>query len=166
MSNIGKTYEVRGWVRTVRDQKTFAFVDINDGSTLAGLQAVLQVLPPRTYHPHCTDSLPSLCCRCFPCLTCCRHRALRCHRAASLPPPVHRFTPPHPVRLLPPVPCHVTPSRALSALAPTRGRSRRRWFTPPARMDHTHHPAAGSLAFHAGEKGTKAVGFASEQREG
>lgn len=42
MSNVGKDYEVRGWVRTVRDQKTFAFIEINDGSTLAGLQAVLQ----------------------------------------------------------------------------------------------------------------------------
>jgi len=42
MSNVGKEYEVRGWVRTVRDQKTFSFVEINDGSTLAGLQAVLQ----------------------------------------------------------------------------------------------------------------------------
>jgi len=41
-SNIGKTYEVRGWVRTARDQKTFAFLEINDGSTLVGLQAVIQ----------------------------------------------------------------------------------------------------------------------------
>lgn len=70
VSNIGKTYEVRGWVRTVRDQKTFAFVDINDGSTLAGLQAVLQVFP--TTHlpppPHCTASVPPAFCRCY----CCR----------------------------------------------------------------------------------------------
>lgn len=33
---------VRGWVRTVRAQKTFAFVDVNDGSTLQGLQVVVR----------------------------------------------------------------------------------------------------------------------------
>ena len=32
---------VRGWVRTVRDQKQFAFVDVNDGSSLSGLQVVV-----------------------------------------------------------------------------------------------------------------------------
>ncbi|MBW1988564.1 MAG: asparagine--tRNA ligase [Deltaproteobacteria bacterium] len=31
---------VRGWVRTVRGHKDFAFVEINDGSSLAGLQVV------------------------------------------------------------------------------------------------------------------------------
>ena len=37
---LGKTITICGWVRTVRDQKNFAFVEINDGSTLAGLQVV------------------------------------------------------------------------------------------------------------------------------
>merc|ERR1712232_1282517 len=32
---------VKGWVRTVRKQKTLAFVEVNDGSNLAGIQCVL-----------------------------------------------------------------------------------------------------------------------------
>ena len=32
---------VKGWVRTVRKQKTLAFVEVNDGSSLAGIQCVL-----------------------------------------------------------------------------------------------------------------------------
>src|SRR5271156_3982370 len=39
-SLIGKPVKICGWVRTVRDQKNFAFIEINDGSTLAGLQVV------------------------------------------------------------------------------------------------------------------------------
>lgn len=31
---------VRGWVRTVRDQKSFAFIEVNDGSTLGNLQII------------------------------------------------------------------------------------------------------------------------------
>ena len=31
---------VKGWVRTVRKQKTLAFVEVNDGSNLAGIQIV------------------------------------------------------------------------------------------------------------------------------
>ena len=37
---------VRGWVRTRRDAKKFSFVEINDGSCLAGLQAMPGVGPP------------------------------------------------------------------------------------------------------------------------
>ncbi|WP_029893375.1 asparagine--tRNA ligase [Desulfohalovibrio reitneri] len=33
--------EIRGWVRTKRDQKKFAFLEINDGSCLANLQVIL-----------------------------------------------------------------------------------------------------------------------------
>ena len=32
---------VKGWVRTVRKQKTLAFVEVNDGSNLSGIQCVL-----------------------------------------------------------------------------------------------------------------------------
>ncbi len=32
---------IKGWVRTVRKQKTLAFVEVNDGSSLAGIQCVL-----------------------------------------------------------------------------------------------------------------------------
>ena len=36
----GKAVIIRGWVRTVRDQKKFSFIEINDGSTMNGIQAV------------------------------------------------------------------------------------------------------------------------------
>lgn len=39
--HIGQEVEIRGWVRTVRNQKTFSFLLINDGSNLAGLQVVV-----------------------------------------------------------------------------------------------------------------------------
>lgn len=39
-SLLGKQVEVKGWVRTLRVQKNVAFVQVNDGSTLSGLQAV------------------------------------------------------------------------------------------------------------------------------
>lgn len=32
---------VKGWVRTLRKQKTLAFVEVNDGSSLSGIQCVL-----------------------------------------------------------------------------------------------------------------------------
>lgn len=32
---------IKGWVRTVRKQKTLAFVEVNDGSNLGGIQCVL-----------------------------------------------------------------------------------------------------------------------------
>lgn len=35
------TLTVKGWVRTKRDSKQFTFINVNDGSTLAGLQVVL-----------------------------------------------------------------------------------------------------------------------------
>jgi asparaginyl-tRNA synthetase len=39
-SLIGQEVTIKGWVRTVRDQKTFAFIEVNDGSTLSNFQAV------------------------------------------------------------------------------------------------------------------------------
>ncbi len=41
-SLFGKSVKICGWVRTVRDQKNFAFIEVNDGSTLAGLQIVAE----------------------------------------------------------------------------------------------------------------------------
>ncbi len=38
---LGKEITVKGWVRTVRDQKSFAFIEVNDGSTLSNLQVIL-----------------------------------------------------------------------------------------------------------------------------
>lgn len=37
---LDQNVTVKGWVRTVRNQKTFAFIEINDGSTLSNLQIV------------------------------------------------------------------------------------------------------------------------------
>lgn len=50
-SDIGKTLTICGWIRSVRDQKNFAFIEINDGSTLASLQIVAdasQITPELT----------------------------------------------------------------------------------------------------------------------
>lgn len=42
----GETVQIQGWVRTKRESKGFAFVEVNDGSSMAGLQVVLhQELP-------------------------------------------------------------------------------------------------------------------------
>ena len=38
---IGRTVLLKGWVRTVRDLKNFSFVELNDGSSLAGMQVSL-----------------------------------------------------------------------------------------------------------------------------
>lgn len=38
---VGETVTVRGWARTVRRQKQFAFLEVNDGSCLGNLQVVL-----------------------------------------------------------------------------------------------------------------------------
>jgi asparaginyl-tRNA synthetase len=40
-AQLGHTLTVCGWVRTVREQKAFAFVELNDGSTLSNLQVVV-----------------------------------------------------------------------------------------------------------------------------
>ncbi|MGQ9866273.1 MAG: asparagine--tRNA ligase [Pseudanabaenaceae cyanobacterium] len=38
---IGETVQLSGWVRSKREGKTHAFLDLNDGSSLTGIQAVL-----------------------------------------------------------------------------------------------------------------------------
>ena len=37
---FGKEVEISGWVRTVRDSKTFGFIEVNDGSFFKNLQVV------------------------------------------------------------------------------------------------------------------------------
>lgn len=37
---IGSTVKVQGWVRTLRDQKKFAFIELNDGTCLANIQVI------------------------------------------------------------------------------------------------------------------------------
>ena len=39
-SAVGRTVMLKGWVRTVRAQKAFSFLEVNDGSSLGGLQVV------------------------------------------------------------------------------------------------------------------------------
>lgn len=36
-----ETVSIKGWVRTIRKQKTLAFVEVNDGSSLSGIQCVV-----------------------------------------------------------------------------------------------------------------------------
>lgn len=38
---LGQEVTVKGWVRTVRNQKTFSFIEINDGSTLSNFQVIV-----------------------------------------------------------------------------------------------------------------------------
>lgn len=39
-TEAGTEITVKGWVRTVRNQKTFSFIELNDGSTLSNFQVV------------------------------------------------------------------------------------------------------------------------------
>lgn len=39
---VGTEVLVKGWVRTIRSQKTLSFVEVNDGSSLKGLQVVAE----------------------------------------------------------------------------------------------------------------------------
>jgi asparaginyl-tRNA synthetase len=39
-SIVGNEVLIQGWIRTVRDQKKFSFIEVNDGSCLTGIQAV------------------------------------------------------------------------------------------------------------------------------
>jgi asparaginyl-tRNA synthetase len=36
----GTPVTIQGWVRTKREQKAFTFINVNDGSTMNGLQVV------------------------------------------------------------------------------------------------------------------------------
>jgi asparaginyl-tRNA synthetase len=40
-SLLGQEVTIKGWVRTVRNQKTFSFAEVNDGSTLSNFQVIL-----------------------------------------------------------------------------------------------------------------------------
>lgn len=45
-SLMGQKITIKGWVKTVRNQKTFSFVEVNDGSTLSNLQVVVNATLP------------------------------------------------------------------------------------------------------------------------
>ncbi len=42
----GKTVKIGGWIRTLRDSKAFAFIEINDGSAVKGMQIVMDAEVP------------------------------------------------------------------------------------------------------------------------
>ena len=52
---IDKTVTVCGWIRTIRDQKTFSFIELNDGSSLANLQIIAD-----STLPHYEKILPQM----------------------------------------------------------------------------------------------------------
>ena len=39
-SFLGKKVRINGWIRTLRDSKTFGFIELNDGSSFKGVQVV------------------------------------------------------------------------------------------------------------------------------
>lgn len=41
---IGQELLVKGWIRSLRDSKTFGFIELNDGSYLKNLQIVLNLV--------------------------------------------------------------------------------------------------------------------------
>jgi asparaginyl-tRNA synthetase len=45
-ADLGKTVTIKGWIRSVRNQKTFSFIVVNDGSNLAGLQVIYDATNP------------------------------------------------------------------------------------------------------------------------
>ncbi len=45
-ADLGKVITIKGWIRSVRNQKTFSFIIVNDGSNLAGLQVVFEATTP------------------------------------------------------------------------------------------------------------------------
>lgn len=45
-ADLGKVITIKGWIRSVRNQKTFSFIVVNDGSNLAGLQVIYEVSTP------------------------------------------------------------------------------------------------------------------------
>lgn len=44
---VGRTVEIKGWIRTRRDSKGFSFLEVNDGSCLANLQIIAEDNLPR-----------------------------------------------------------------------------------------------------------------------
>jgi asparaginyl-tRNA synthetase len=45
-SDLNKTLTVCGWIRTVREQKNFSFIELNDGSTFSNLQIIVEETVP------------------------------------------------------------------------------------------------------------------------
>ncbi len=49
----GKSFKIGGWVRSVRDMKTFGFIDLNDGTSFKGIQVVLNAEKLSNYADVC-----------------------------------------------------------------------------------------------------------------
>lgn len=45
---VGKSVTIKGWVRTTRAQKSFTFIEVNDGSTLSNMQVIAENAPELT----------------------------------------------------------------------------------------------------------------------
>ena len=39
---LGRAVTIKGWIKTIRDQKKFSFLEINDGSTILNLQVIAE----------------------------------------------------------------------------------------------------------------------------
>lgn len=52
---VGKTVTIKGWVRTVRNQKTFSFIELNDGSSLTNFQVIAE--PTMSHYDTTMESL-------------------------------------------------------------------------------------------------------------
>jgi asparaginyl-tRNA synthetase len=52
---LNQTITVKGWVRTVRHQKKFSFIEINDGSSLSGFQIIADSTLPN--YNECTEEI-------------------------------------------------------------------------------------------------------------
>lgn len=44
--NLNQPILVCGWIRSVRNQKSFTFIELNDGSTLSNLQVIVEETLP------------------------------------------------------------------------------------------------------------------------
>src|SRR5215467_13853406 len=49
-TDIDKTLTICGWVRTLRQQKNFSFIELNDGSTFSNLQIIVDETTPDYTH--------------------------------------------------------------------------------------------------------------------
>lgn len=61
---VSRRVRISGWVSYVREQKQFSFIDLNDGSSLAGLKVVVDGSSPsyavlQTMSTGCWSSPPS-----------------------------------------------------------------------------------------------------------
>jgi aspartyl/asparaginyl-tRNA synthetase len=51
----GQTVTVGGWARTIRDMKTFGFIELNDGSCFKNLQVVMSAEELANYKANYAD---------------------------------------------------------------------------------------------------------------